>query len=293
MDELKIRDKLTELGFIIKRFNTKKWNRCSTVHNPNKKNGWYVVNSFGVNYGDWNNCIEQGFFWNDDFNQKTEIEKIKIMEEQREIQKILEVEEKKARILEVNGTYHICKSITELHPYLVKKQCRNQIDFRLDNKNRLVIPMYNVDKVLCGYQYIDAEGKKMFKSGSICKGAFYPIKPSQLKIEDLDVIYLCEGYATADSIYQALNNEFTSFQYGVLACFSASNIDNVANALTDIYPRFNIIAIQDQDEAGVSCKTNGFTVGITKGEDANDIFIKFGGETLARLIHEKTKYIFG
>lgn len=309
MSELKIRDKLTELGFIIKKIGNKMPNRCATVHNPHKRNGWFIIHNESVSYGDWSNNIDRGWFWIDEFHKKSEWEQIKLMdeeaqklykeellykhrkiEEQRQAQKMIDKEDIKMRILEVNGVYHICKTITELHPYLKNKKVKNQVDFRLDQQNRLVIPMYNIDCILCGYQYIDDKGNKKFKSGSICKGSFYPLKPISCKIERLDTIFLCEGYATGASIYEALSKTYRH-HFGVLTCFSAGNIDAVANAIFNKWGRKCVIAIQDQDEAGTKIKTHGFTVGIQKGDDANDIANQFGLEMLSTIILEKMKYL--
>ncbi len=309
MSELIIRDKLIELGFIVKRIGSKMPNRCATVHHPHKRNGWFIIHDESVSYGDWSNNIERGWFWIEEFHKHTEWEQIQLMtdeekrryneellhkhrkiEEQRQAQKIIEEKDRQLRILEINGVYHICKTVTELHPYLRVKKVKNQIDFRLDQQNRLVIPMYNMDGILCGYQYIDADGTKKFKAGSIHKESFYPLKPISCDIGQLDTIFLCEGYATAASIYQALNETYC-YNYGVLACFSAGNIDAVADAILGKYGRKCVIAIQDQDDAGTKIKTKGFTVGISKGEDANDVANQFGLEMVSNIILEKMKYL--
>jgi len=178
------------------------------------------------------------------------------------------------------------------HPYLEQKQALIRADFKIDFRHSclqrmLVIPIYNIAGVLVAYQRIDADGSKKFKTGSQLSGAFYPIKPDTLHIADLDVIFLCEGYATGSSIYQSLNEELDAVNFGVLCCFSAANIDSVYDVLRNRFTKKSIIHIKDQDDAGNKSKVAGFTVGFAPGQDANDIACLFGLDTLANIIKSK------
>lgn len=281
-----ITQKLTELGFIVKSIKENRVNRCATIDKPNKKNGWFRVFAESVSYGSWDDTIQSGYFWTKELTTLTQEEKIVFAKKraQREIkQRELEEIERSERLLSVNKAYALTKQTKRSHPYQIRKQIDFRNDFTFDLQDRLVIPVININNQLVGYQYIDDNGVKMFKSGSLMKGGFYPFIPYGLKLQDLDVLFVCEGVATAASIYQALNLRF-SFSYGVIACFSANNVDVV---VSDIYleiGRKSIVAIKDNDVAGLNVKTSGFAVSDKIGGDANDVYCEQSASALADII---------
>lgn len=289
MMTIDITQKLTELGFIVKSIKENRVNRCATVDKPNKKNGWFRVFNESVSYGSWDDTIQSGYFWTKELTPLTQEEKTEYAKKraQREIeQRELEEIERSERLLAVNKAYALTRQLKRSHPYQTRKQIDFRDDFTFDFQERLVIPVLNIKSQFVGYQYIDSDGTKMFKSGSLMKAGFYPFIPYGLKLQDLDVIFVCEGVATAASIYQALNLRF-GFSYGVIACFSANNVDVVVNDIYSVIGRKSIVAIKDNDVAGLSVKTNGFAVSDKIGGDANDVYCEQSASALADIILAK------
>ena len=270
-----------------------KWVATPTRDKPNKKNGRYFYNGEACFFKNW--ATGEQSHWSDKYNQiksySTEQRKAYFAELKAKRHEV-EAEDRKFKLQEVNKAFSVLKVSAVTHPYLEHKQALIRPDFIIDVRHSclqkmLVIPIYNIAGVLVAYQRIDADGNKKFKTGSQLSGAFYPIKPYTLHIVDLDIIFLCEGYATGSSIYQALNDEYDAVNFGVLCCFSASNIDAVYDVLRSKFANKNIIHIKDQDDAGNKSKVAGFTVGFAPGQDANDIACQFGLDTLARIIKSR------
>ncbi len=281
-----ITQKLTELGFIVKSIKENRVNRCATIDKPNKKNGWFRIFEDSCSYGSWDETIQSGYFWTKELTPLTQEEKIEFAKKraQREIeQRELEEIERTERLIEVNKAYALTRQIKRTHPYQIRKQIDFRNDFTFDFQDRLVIPVLNIKNQLTGYQNIDDTGTKLFRSGSIMRGGFYPFIPYGLKLQDLDVLFVCEGVATAASIYQALNLRF-GFSYGVLACFSANNVDVVVNDIYSEIGRKSVVAIKDNDVAGLNVKTNGFIVSDKIGCDANDVYCEQSASALADII---------
>ncbi len=277
---------LEKLGFIPKRMIENKINRCATQYKPLKKNGWYIFNDEVCNYGSWDDVIESGFFWLNDEIGKLPYAEIEAKRRVRdEEMKKIQAEEYAERIKKVSSYYgDLSPRNVDGHPYLRNKQALPRDDMKFDYAGRLIIPMYDINSQLVGYQYIDDSGIKINGTGSIKKGAFYPIIFDGGTIADLDVIFLCEGYSTGSSVYQALNEEWDAINYGVLCCFGAGNIDVVAKDIVSKYGNKDMVAIKDQDKAGNDVKVVGFTVGFDSGSDANDIHVKYGLDKLTEIL---------
>lgn len=116
------------------------------------------------------------------------------------------------------------------HPYLVKKSIK-PIGIKQDG-DKLVIPCY-LNGRLVGLQDIYSDGQKFFRKHST-KGYFL------IGDTNVDKIYICEGYATAVSIYQAVGGL-------VAVAFDAGNLFPTASALKD---KYTIIICADDDKHG-------------------------------------------
>lgn len=288
---ISIENKLQELGFIVKSIREGRVNRCGTIDKPKKKNGWFRVYEDSVSYGTWDDTIPNGYFWTKEITPLTPEEKQEYAKKraEREIkQREVELLERIERLDSINKAYALTKQNKTHHAYLERKQMTFRQDYTFDFQQRLVIPVLNVQNHLVGYQYINDNGDKLFKTGSILKGGLYPFKPYHCTIADLDLIFMCEGVATADAIYQSMDEMFDSVNYGVIACFSAGNVKNIIADIHQYCGRKSIIGIADNDDAGIKAydKTGVkyFVCGLQKGEDANDILVQFGKEKLAKLI---------
>jgi hypothetical protein len=284
--------KLNDFGLKVNSLRqTGKWVRVATVDKPSKRNGAYVCNDKICSWRNWATS-DAGWFFLEDSKPLTDAEKADYVSKRvaaEELHKKYQIEDYRNRLAIIDKTYRELAPIATTHEYLKRKQSILQNDFKIDFQGRLVIPMYNIMNMLVGYQYIATDGSKLFKTGTIAKGAFYAIKPVNCDIKDLDLIFLAEGYCTSSSIYQSLNEEYDSINYGVLACFSAGNIESVESAINTKIGRKSIIAIKDQDKAGIEVKTKGFTVGFNSGQDANDIYCEFGTNTLRDILIDKIR----
>lgn len=122
------------------------------------------------------------------------------------------------------------------HPYLIKKKIQ-PCGAKLHNK-KLLIKVINSDGKVQSYQTIDDDGNKRFLTDGKIRGGFYPIKGT---VSD-GPIFICEGFATGASSWQAMNREYT-----VLVAFNAANIQPVAESVRDKSPGREIIILSDND----------------------------------------------
>lgn len=154
-----------------------------------------------------------------------------------------------------------------LPPYVVRKQLDSLFGARVMPNEQgdpiLVVPMRDVDGKFWNYQRIYSQkmskGDKFFKKGARIDGTFFAFK----NVDDTtEVIYLAEGFATAASVFMALDKTQV-----VLAAFNAGNLFHVASAVHDKWPRLRVVVCADND---VYTMINGkpYNVGKEKGRRA-------------------------
>lgn len=160
------------------------------------------------------------------------------------------------------------------HPYMAKKGFE-RVNC-LVNNGCVIVPTY-VNKALVGCQRINEKGEKKFLYGQVTKGAGYRIGRGK-------TVILCEGYATALTIYRV--SKILRWDVSVIVCFSAMNLKHVACVVGGGKNRF-VVADNDISGVGEQCAIEtGWPVLIPKekGEDFNDMWIRCGdyeaGETL-------------
>lgn len=100
----------------------------------------------------------------------------------------------------------------------------------------IVIPAYNMEGVIQSYQRIFADGEKRFMAGGSPKGAFFGIGG------DESVICICEGYATAYSVWEAMGRVFLT-----ICAFNAGNLPSVAEQFRLYYPQATLVVCADND----------------------------------------------
>jgi putative DNA primase/helicase len=130
------------------------------------------------------------------------------------------------------------------HPYLKAKGV-DSFGLKIHG-NYLVVPLYDLDGSLSSIQYIyydhgTSDYQKRFHPGCRTQGCFYPIG------DETERILLCEGYATAASVYMATGEQ-------TVVCFSARNIPAVASLLQGKYPAKELIVCADNDKNEASLK---------------------------------------
>ena len=105
-----------------------------------------------------------------------------------------------------------------------------------------------------------------------------------------DAVWLCEGYATGVSIYEATGQ-------GVVIAFSANNLKAVGQTFQDKFGR-RLVIVADNDESGTGEKAameSGLRYVLIPepGMDANDYATKKGVEALRGLLETNSKPMIG
>ena len=127
-------------------------------------------------------------------------------------------------------------------------------------EGELVIPLYNINGDIQSLQFIYPDGSKRFFEGAPVKGAFFHINLDEhyLTLHKDMPILLCEGYATAATIFQIT-------KMPTVAAMNAGNLYSVAQALQAKYPDRKIIIMADNDR-----KPGCSNVGLNKARKARD-----------------------
>ncbi|MEN9433943.1 MAG: hypothetical protein RLZZ422_1532 [Pseudomonadota bacterium] len=241
---------LVDSGALI-RFDTDK---------PRSKAGWYVLHRLSIGglvatFGDWKQGISHKWtsYNQNELNPK---EREAIRQARLKQAAILKAESERnhetARLKAVDmWTKAQLASVT--HPYLIKKQVGA---YGLKQSgNLLLIPLMDANGYLRNLQTIAPDGTKRFLRGGVKKGMFTPL--GMLRGTGTTHAYLCEGYATGASIFEA-------YQAPVICALDAGNLLPVAQALRAKYLHLPLILVADNDRA--TEQKTGVNVGITKAK---------------------------
>lgn len=109
------------------------------------------------------------------------------------------------------------------------------------SQTALVIPQYDLPGKLQALQFIYADSSKQFLKGSEVAHLCLMLEEPDDSLEEL---VLCEGYATGVKIREAVG-------LPTIACFSASNLINIATGVRDADPNKRIIIAADNDPKGL------------------------------------------
>lgn len=173
-------------------------------------------------------------------NQRTdrrliEEAKRKLVQDQNRIQE---------RISESCEGYWQNMSPVETHEYLTRKRVKS---YGLKQfMDKLVIPAQDIDGKIWSFQYISPNGAKHFRSGGRKNGCFYPLGD----LKNSSTIYICEGYATAATIYNATTSDILNFSKVAVVAFDAGNLYAVTEAIRQRYPDVEIVICADNDAYG-------------------------------------------
>ena len=167
------------------------------------------------------------------------------------------------------------------HPYLVKKKIGlGNADIKGDI---LVIPVINAKGKRVGFQSINPTGAKKFSSGMPVVGNFSVIGG---KLDDL--VYICEGWATAMSVHMATGRP-------AVFALSAGNMTAVIGELLEARPNLRIVIAGDNDEAGLKaierCVDDHGVQSIVPeigGWDFSDMWINQGKDATAKALEVKS-----
>lgn len=143
---------------------------------------------------------------------------------------------------------------THAFPYLMRKKA--QAHGSLQYGDVLINALRDLDGVTHNVQTIAADGTKRFLFGGRKKGLFCVISdlPDVFALMNPEGVYLCEGWATGASLYEA---------YGlpVLVAFDAGNLLSVAQAYRARYPNIPITLCADND------RKTPINTGVTKAHE--------------------------
>lgn len=226
--------------------------------------GWYLMRE-----------LSSGFFWGQcaswkDSESYTWTSRLRIADKEKVLirKAVADYEEEKKKAQQeaektANELYNNLPSAPADFGYFQKKGIKDYGIARYDSGNGyIVIPCYSFegDYHLASLQKIWPDGKKMFLSGSSTKGTFLVIG------EPVEQMYICEGFATGCSIYEATGKS-------VVVAFNCGNLKNVAKLFTD--NGVSLITVADNDKNGAGLK-GAEEAGIPyimipfEGMDAND-----------------------
>ena len=167
--------------------------------------------------------------------------------------------------------------------YLMRKGIKNHGGILRYNEagdylgSYIAAPLFNSSGEIRSLERIYPDGRKRFMQGGEKKGCFCVIGELE------DKAFLCEGYATGASIYEATG-------IPVVIAFDCHNLKPVADALRD---RVKLIVVADNDEKesganpGLDCakETGLYYVLIPEpGMDANDYAAEHGADALKELL---------
>jgi putative DNA primase/helicase len=249
-----------EHGLLITRLISGRWVRCATIDKPNgKQNGAYIYEGSSGAVQNWA-IHEKAIPWRDK-NAKPVTHEVAIRNMERVNRERKERHERAAK--KAGWIMHNAKC--DHHPYLVSKGLPQEKGWVWEGK--LVVPM-RVNGNLVGCQLIDENGEKKFLYGQQSKNAIAQINSKGRTI-------LCEGYATALSVKNALKH--AGMRYNIIICFSAGNMAEVSGDYPDA------LVIADHDASGTGQKTAKkiglpFWISPVVGEDFNDYMNRVGVE---------------
>lgn len=104
-------------------------------------------------------------------------------------------------------------------------------------KGDLIIPAINLDLEFVTFQRITGEGRKFQRIDISTIGAFYCLGEWRTSTKR---IYLCEGYATGYSLFEATKGV-------VFVCFDVANIGVVLMQLKERFPDLEVVICTDND----------------------------------------------
>jgi putative DNA primase/helicase len=216
------------------------------------KSGWYVCHQnhsdkgelfFVAVWGDWHNQ-DQEFKFISEFTQ-TKFDREKI-------QKQLEAAEKKRKLEQARVWEETSAECTKRwEGFSENPECKYLQDKGLDqlfgaktqidpssNSRALYVPVRDLDQKIWGFQKLQGDGQKFFFPGTKKASNFHIIGGS---IENEEIIYLAEGFATAASVHLAIRKP-------VVVCFDAGNLLPVGEAIRKRYKSARFVVCGDDDQ---------------------------------------------
>ena len=254
-----------------------------TIHRYGKnslhdsKDEWYIGyesdNFIYCTYGSWSSGEKYTFRSGNMTDEEREQFDKEIAEAQKLAYEAILEERNKAR---ATAQEILSKSlVSKNHPYKDKKKIVQDVLLYGEN---IVVPFQNIRGDIESIQQITPTGEKLFLKGGKVRGNFHVIGD----LASAKKIYLCEGFATGDSIRQAVDG-------CVVVCGSLGNLIPVTSVLKAEKPECKFYLCQDIGETA-DAKTkewkDKFQGAVLKplttvqGSDFNDVFVNDGLDEL-------------
>jgi putative DNA primase/helicase len=201
------------------------------------KDCWYILfqnndGSFGGSYGNWQTGDKHA--WSSD-NKPLSKEIYAQIERARNLHAQEEAERHDQAALKAAKQWSNVQQAAH-SPYLQKKQI-NAHGVAFAQNGDILVPLRDIDGKLWSLQFIHPDGTKRFLSGGKKKGCFHTLGD----LVSAEAIYLCEGYATGASVYEATG-------ITTVVSFDAGNIEPVITEIKKKYPALRITIAADNDQ---------------------------------------------
>lgn len=204
-----------------------------------RKNGWYRLTidgdfAFGA-FGSWKHSVNEKWYSKSE-REYTPVDREKLARKRKEIEE-QEIADQKAAAARAAGIWGKA-SACEDHPYAVKKGIT--LHGVRESRGMLLVPVYRRDSkmTLTSLQFISPDGEKKFLTGGQVQGCYMTIAASGSSKE---VLYICEGYATGASIFEATGMP-------VIVAYNSNNLKPVAETIRANNPDATITIAADNDQ---------------------------------------------
>jgi len=201
------------------------------------KNGWYVLHTdaqpFGA-FGSWKTGQSETWFpassaAMNEGERKAMAARIAAAKLARDTEQAAVYAAARQR---AQGLWEKAKPADGGHAYLIKKAVP-AYGLKL-LRQQLVVPLRDVEGTLHSLQFIGVDGRKTFLTGGRKRGCYHAIGRPEA------ALCICEGYATGATIYQTTGN-------ATAVAFDAGNLQAVAKALRQKFPRLPLVIAADND----------------------------------------------
>lgn len=225
-----------------------KLHRFSVGDGKKNDHGWYVLHdmpSCAAAYGNWAES-DEAHKWSqrrrNTFTQEEREayrEQMRKASEQREQERIKNAAECVER---VKDQWKAIKGATQDNLYAERKGIKPYGARQMagHSKGPLMILIRDADSNISSAQFISSDGSKKFATGGKVGGCYFALKGKGFEYGSS--ILICEGYATACTIYEAFKERFT-----VVAALSAKNMGPVAKVMKAKFPEARIVICAEDD----------------------------------------------
>lgn len=231
-----------------------RWMRCPTEDHPRSRNGALKLAADGEtgwaqNHGTMSEVAQ---WWRDDATMPAvtpEALRARLDSATRN-----RIDSEARATAEARSHWMAAKPLHGGHGYLERKRLGMEgcHGLKLDNRGRILVPMYSPKYQLLSLQSIAPDGEKRFWLGAPVAGCSYILQRSSATIT-----VLCEGLATGLTIFVACPNA------SVVVCFNASNMVTVAKSR-----RWQGLVVIAGDNDEDTCERIGRNPGVLAAKEA-------------------------